>query len=91
MQTINNTIIHALDIADMPADMQEDVLARTSAGILQSVMIHAFMTLPLQDQHTLMEYLDQDKPIQEIYAWLETKLTDLPEVVADALARYVMA
>ncbi len=88
MTTPHATLIQALDIADLPQDMQDDVLSRTMQGIMQSVMIHAFMTLPLQHQHALMEYLDADKPVEEIFAWLEKNMSDFPEVIADALARY---
>lgn len=91
MTQITDLFIQTLDIADLPHDMQEDVVTRTMQGIMQSVMIHAFMTLPLQEQHTLMELLDKDTPIQKLFAWLGEKMPDLPEVVASSLVQYASA
>lgn len=91
MIPLNDLFIQTLDIADLPQDMQEDVITRTMQGIMQSVMIHAFMTLPLQEQHTLMELLDKDTPIQELFAWLGQKMPDLPKVVTSSLVQYAMA
>jgi len=91
MKNIRTTIIQALDIQDLPGDLQEDVIEKTGEGIMQAVMIHAFMTLPIAEQHELMEKLDKNESPENIFSWLATKLPDFSTVIAEALARYALA
>ena len=69
---LKNNILYALDVADLPKDLQNDVVEKAIDGIFQSLMIHAFTTLPLKEQHSLMEMLDADEQQETIFSFLET-------------------
>jgi len=86
---LKKNIIFALDVADLPQALQENVIQKAIEGIFQSLMFHAFSVLPVQKQQILMDMLDKDEKIETIFSFLEKNIDDIGEVAGRALQQYL--
>lgn len=88
--SIRDILIDILDVADMPDELQDELIEKVGENIFQTMIVHALTSLGGKDRDTLITYLDKDEDMPVFFEFLEQKVPDIGTVVARAAAAYAM-
>lgn len=89
MKNLSSLLIQTFDTQDLPTDLCEDIVERSTIAIFHALLLHAYMTLPIKDQQELMAKLNSNTHPTEIYHYLESRMPQFKEEVAKAFGTFI--
>ena len=88
MDTIQKEIIKSLGLVDLPTDEQEEFLESIGAVIYEGVLMRSAEKMTDTEQIELKLLADDNASPEKMFAFIESKIRNLPEIIKEEVANY---
>jgi len=88
MNSIQKNINNALELDNLPAEEQQEIMLRIGTLIYQNILIRVMEIITDEDQDEFEKLLDSNKKPEEIFSFLKNKVQDFEKIIAEEALKF---
>ena len=88
MNPIQQNVIDALEINNLPSEEREEIIVRVGAIIYQNVLVKVMEGMTEKDKADFEKLLDQNAGPEKIFIFLKSKVPNLEQIIIEEATKF---